>query len=65
MKRSLFKIFSFIWSLILVFSLAACGNVENTLESLRNEYGVVIEGGEFLEGSILVSNEIFFILVRL
>ena len=58
MKKSLFKIFSFIWSFILVFSLASCGSVENTLESLQNEYGVVIEGGDFLEGSILVSNEV-------
>lgn len=58
MKKSLFKIFSFVWSFILVFSLTSCGNVENTLETLQNEYGVIVEGGDFLEGSILVSNEV-------
>ena len=46
--------------LIAVFALTftACDNGVGTLESLLNEYGIVIEGGGFEEGSTLVSNEI-------
>ncbi|MBQ8340011.1 MAG: hypothetical protein IJY16_06155, partial [Clostridia bacterium] len=46
--------------LIAVFacSLTACHKEVGTLESLKNEYGIVVDGGSFEEGSILVSNEI-------
>ena len=36
--------------------LTACNDV--TLDKLQNEYGIVIDGGGFEEGSTLVSNEI-------
>lgn len=38
--------------------LTACNNGAITLDKLQNEYGVVIEGGGFEEGSTLISNEI-------
>ena len=46
--------------LIAVFasSFTACNKGGNTLESLQNEHGIVINGGSFEEGSVLVSNEI-------
>lgn len=36
--------------------LTACNDV--SLDKLQNEYGIVIDGGGFEEGSTLVSNEI-------
>ena len=36
--------------------LTACNDV--TLDKLQNEYGIVVEGGDFEEGSTLVSNNI-------
>ena len=39
-------------------SLTACHKRVETLESIKNEYGVVVEGGGFKEGSTLVSEEI-------
>ena len=43
---------------VFAFSLTACNKEVGTLESLQNEYGIVVEGGSFEEGSTLVSNEI-------
>lgn len=43
---------------IFALSLTACDIKPNTLESLKNDYGIVIQGGGFEEGSALVSNEI-------
>jgi len=43
---------------VFAFSLTACNNEVGTLESLQNEYGIVVDGGSFEEGSTLVSNEI-------
>ena len=43
---------------VFAFSLTACNNEVGTLETLKNEYGIVVEGGSFEEGSALVSNEI-------
>ncbi len=43
---------------IVAFSLTACNNAVSTLETLKNEYGIVVDGGGFKEGSTLVSNEI-------
>jgi len=43
---------------VFAFSLTACNNGVVTLESLQNEYGIVVDGGNFEEGSTLVSNEI-------
>ena len=58
MKKSLSTIMSFIWIIVFVFAFTACSNEVNTLDSLQNEYGIVIEGGDFEEGSILISDEI-------
>jgi len=43
---------------VFAFSLTACNNEAGTLETLKNEYGIVVDGGSFEEGSTLVSNEI-------
>ena len=43
---------------VLAFSFTACNKKGNTLESLQNEYGIIVEGGSFEEGSALVSNGI-------
>ncbi len=59
MKRK--RILTTILLLLIVvfgFSFTACNNGGNTPESLQNEYGIVVDGGSFEEGSTLVSNEI-------
>ena len=43
---------------VFAFTFTACGSKNNTLESIENEYGIVVDGGSFEEGSTLVSNEI-------
>jgi len=43
---------------VFAFSLTACKKESDTLESLQNDYGIVVEGGGFEKGSTLVSNEI-------
>lgn len=43
---------------VFAFSLTACNKKVGKLESLQNEYGIVVDGGSFEEGSTLVSNEI-------
>ena len=43
---------------IFSFSLISCNKKVNTMDSLKNEYGIVVDGGDFEEGSILVSKEI-------
>ena len=43
---------------VFAFSLTACNKEGNTLESLENEYGIIVDGGGFEEGSVLVSKEI-------
>lgn len=43
---------------VFAFSLTACDKEVGTLESLQNEYGIVVDGGSFEEGSTLASNEI-------
>ena len=44
--------------LIMTVTLIGCGDKVETLDSLKNEYGIIVDGGEFEEGSVLVSNEI-------
>ena len=58
MKKSLFTIISFICICVFMITLVACRSDVETLESLSNEYGIVVDGGGFEEGSTLISNEI-------
>ena len=58
MKRKLGLILTLVLISVLAFSLTACIKGADTLESIKNEYGVVVEGGGFKEGSTLVTNEI-------
>ena len=57
-KRKLISILTLLLVAVFAFSLTACNKEVGTLESLQNEYGIVVEGGGFEEGSALVSNEI-------
>ena len=43
---------------VLAVLLTSCIKEPETLESLRNDYGVTITGGGFTEGSILITEEI-------
>ena len=58
MKRKFDLILTLVLISVLAFSLTACNKGADTLESIKNEYGVVVEGGGFKEGSTLVTNEI-------
>ena len=58
MKRKFDLILTLVLISVLAFSLTACNKGADTLESIKNEYGVVVEGGGFKEGSTLVSEEI-------
>ena len=57
-KRTLFSILTLVLVAAFAFSLTACNKEGDTLELLQNEYGIVVDGGSFEEGSTLVSNEI-------
>ena len=57
-KKSLLVTILLLSIAVFAFSLTACNNEVGTLESLQNEYGIVVDGGSFEEGSTLVSNEI-------
>ena len=57
-KKTLLVTILFLLIAVFAFSLTACNNEVGTLESLQNEYGIVVDGGSFEEGSTLVSNEI-------
>ena len=57
-NKSLLVALSLFLISVFVFSFTACNNEVNTLASLQNEYGIVVDGGSFEEGSTLVSNEI-------
>ena len=59
MKKN-FKSLAFLFLMIITFSfvLTACNDQPVILDSLQNEYGVVIEGGKFEEGSTLVTNSV-------
>ncbi|MBE5732881.1 MAG: hypothetical protein E7353_07625, partial [Clostridiales bacterium] len=57
-KKSLFTTILLLLIAVFAFSLTACNNEVGTLETLKNEYGIVVDGGSFEEGSTLVSNEI-------
>ena len=58
MKKSLLTIISFVFIALFTFTLIGCRNEVVTLDSLKNEYGVEVNGGGFEEGSTLISNEI-------
>ena len=58
-KRSLLTSILLFVIAVFVFSITACTpGGSTTLESLRNDYGIVVDGGGFQEGSTLVSNEV-------
>ena len=57
-KKSLLVTILLLLITVFAFSLTACNNEVGTLETLKNEYGIVVDGGSFEEGSTLVSNEI-------
>ena len=57
-KKSLLVTIILLLIAVFAFSLTACNNGNTTLESLKNEHGIVVDGGSFEEGSTLVSNEI-------
>ena len=59
MKKN-FKSLVFLFLMMITFSfvLTACNDQPVILDSLQNEYGVVIEGGKFEEGSTLVTNSV-------
>ncbi|MBQ9710378.1 MAG: hypothetical protein IJV67_07140, partial [Clostridia bacterium] len=57
-KTTLISLLTFLFVFAFAFSLTACDSKAGTLESLKSEYGIVVEGGGFEKGSTLVSNEI-------
>jgi len=57
-KRTLILTLTLLLVAVFAFSLTACDKEVGTLESLKNEYGIVVDGGSFEEGSTLVSNKI-------
>ncbi|MBQ4570877.1 MAG: hypothetical protein IJB21_04220 [Bacilli bacterium] len=57
MKKN-FKSLVFLMMIAFSFVLTACNDQPVILDSLQNEYGVVIEGGKFEEGSTLVTNSV-------
>lgn len=57
-KKSILSTILLLFIAVFAFSLTACKNEVGTLKSLLNEYGIIVDGGNFEEGSILVSNEI-------
>ena len=57
-KKSILSSILLLFIAVFAFCLTACKNEVGTLKSLLNEYGIIVDGGGFEEGSILVSNEI-------
>ena len=57
-KRSLLSVFLLVLITIFAFSASACNDEVSTLESLKSDHGIVVEGGDFEEGSVLVANKI-------
>lgn len=57
-KNSKSFVFLFLMMITFSFVLTACNDQPVILDSLQNEYGVVIEGGKFEEGSTLVTNSV-------
>ncbi|MBR2646630.1 MAG: hypothetical protein IKD47_03640 [Clostridia bacterium] len=58
-RKSLLSVLLLILVAVFTFSFAACDKKGNgTLETLKNDYGIVVDGGGFEKGSVLVSNEI-------
>ena len=56
--KKIFKSLVFLMMITFSFVLTACNDQPVILDSLQNEYGVVIEGGKFEEGSTLVTNSV-------
>ena len=57
-KRSLLSVLLLTLVALFAFSFVACDKEIQTLKSLQNEYGIVVDGGSFEEGSSLISNSI-------
>ena len=57
-KRSLLSVLLLTLVALFAFSSVACDKEIQTLKSLQNEYGIVVDGGGFEEGSSLISNSI-------
>ena len=57
-KKSLLIVFYILIVFIFAIFLTSCN--ESTVEELINDYGIMLEGGSFEDGSILVSEEIKF-----
>ena len=57
-KRSLLSALLLTLVALFAFSSVACDKEIQTLKSLQNEYGIVVDGGSFEEGSSLISNSI-------
>ncbi len=57
-KRTLISVLTLLLVVAFAFSITACKKEVGTLESLENEYGIIVDGGGFTEGSTLISNEI-------
>ena len=57
-QKSLLLLVSLMLIIVFTLSFTACDNEVSTLETLKNEYGIVVDGGGFEEGSILVSTEV-------
>ena len=58
MKKTILTTMLLFLIVVFAFSLVACDDEVATLESLQGEYGIVVQGGGFEEGSALVTNEI-------
>lgn len=54
-RKSLLSILITICTVALVFALATACGVETKLDSLKNGYGIVVEGGSFPEGATLIA----------
>ena len=58
MKKTFLSTLTVLLISLFAFSFVGCGGEEDvikTLESLRNDYGIVLDGGSFEEGSTLIS----------
>ena len=54
-KRLLLSALLLVLTIVFAFSLTACNKeIDGTLETLKNDYGVTVDGGSFETGSSLV-----------
>ena len=57
-KRKLLSVLTLLLIVVFALGITACKKDPITLDALQNEHGVVVDGGGFLEGSILITEEI-------